>query len=174
MGLNDCFKEHEMKTWSLFFLITVAIGEKRKVPVKLDCFHAIQRYTSTLPRKNVTTQLKILRNQMIRFLSQLFVTVQIQGISDRKQHLIHRSARRILMNIDNFLRQCGNIQTNGTQVFPELSRNALEKLLVHVRLRCLLFIPVSGGTSRNECLHKVLNKTLRNRKIGRNVGKVFL
>ena len=49
---------------------------------------------------------------------------------------------------------------------PELSRKAIEKLLVHVRLGCLSFIPVSGGTSRNERLHKVLNKTLRMQKIG--------
>ena len=37
---------------------------------------------------------------------------------------------------------------------PELSRKVIEKLLVHVRLGCLSFTPVSGGPSRNECRDK--------------------
>ena len=43
---------------------------------------------------------------------------------------------------------------------PELSRKVIEKLLVHVRLGCLSFIPVSGGTSRNECPHKIFESSV--------------
>ena len=118
-----------MKSWSLFFSITVAIGEKtiesifRKVPVKLDCFHAIQRLVSTLPRKNVTAQLKILRNQIIFSFK---LVIRDSTDTRKKRQKTTPSPQIIEKSIDNFLRQWGNIQTNGTQVLPELSRKAIE------------------------------------------------
>ena len=156
-----------MNTWSLFFSITDWRKKIKsifgKVPVKLDCFHAIQCFVSTLHRKNVTAQLKILRKQMIRSFKLVICDSTDTG---KKRQKTTPSPQIIEKNIDNFLRQWGNIQTNGIQVLPELSRKAIEKLLVHVRLGYLSFIPVSSGTSRNECFHKVLNKTLRKQKIG--------
>ena len=156
-----------MNTWSLFFSITDWRKKIKsifgKVPVKLDCFHAIQCFVSTLHRKNVTAQLKILRKQMIRSFK---LVIRDSTDTGKKQQKTTPSPQIIEKNIDNFLQQWGNIQTNGIQVLPELSRKAIEKLLVHVRLGYLSFIPVSGGTSRNECFHKVLNKTLRKQKIG--------
>ena len=58
------------------------------------------------------------------------------------------------------------MQTNVTQVLPELSRKAIEKILTNVGLGCQSFVLVSGRTSRHEYLDKVLNKTLRKQKIG--------
>ena len=126
-----------METWSLFLLITVAIGEKKiesifgKVPVKLNCVHAIQRFMSTLPRKNVTAQLKILRNQMIRSFK---IVIRNSTDTGKKRQKTTPNPQIIEKNIDNFLRQWGNIQTNGIQVLPELSSKAIEELLVHLRL----------------------------------------
>ena len=99
--------------------------------MKLDCFHAIQRFMSTLPRKNVTAQLKILRNQMIRSFK---IVIRDSTDTGKKRQKTTPNRQIIEKNIDNFLRQWGNVQTNGTQVLPELSRKAIEELLVHVRL----------------------------------------
>ena len=40
------------------------------------------------------------------------------------------------------------------------------KLLIHVEKGCLSDIPPSGGTSRNEGIHRILNKTLKKSRIG--------
>ena len=58
-------------------------------------------------------------------------------------------------NIDNFLQQWENIQTNGIQVLPELSSKVMEKLLLNVLLGSLSFIPVSDENSRDEFPHKI-------------------
>ena len=63
MSVNDCYKEHKNENLEFVFLdtaTTATTGEKRiesvfgKVPFKLDWFHAIQRFVSTLARKSVT------------------------------------------------------------------------------------------------------------------------
>lgn len=76
------------------------------------------------------------------------------------------SASGIEKNIDNFLIQWKSVEYEGTKVIPPSAINEIEKLLVHVRKGCLSDIPPSGGTSRNEGIHKVLNKTLRKSRIG--------
>ena len=47
----------------------------------------------------------------------------------KKRQKTTPSPQIIEKNIDNFLRQRGHIQTNVTQVLPELSRKAIEKSL---------------------------------------------
>ena len=42
----------------------------------------------------------------------------------------------------------------------------VDKLLLHVRKGCLSHIPPTGGTSQNEGIHRVLNKTLKKSQIG--------
>ena len=177
MGLNDHFKDHKNENLESVFLDNCCHWKKKvesilgKVPKKLDCFDAIQRFVSTLPRKNVTAQLKILRNQMIRSFK---LVIRDSTDTGKKRQKTTPNPQIIEKNIDNFLRQWGNIQTNEIQVLPKLSCKAIENLLVHMRLRYLSFIPVPGGTSRNECLNKVLNKTLRKQKIGVQVAVALL
>ena len=164
MGLNDRFKGHKNENLESVFLDNCYHRGKKiesifgKVPVKLDCFHAIQHFVSTLPRENVTAQLKILRNQMIRSFKLVICDSTDTG---KKRQKSTPTPQIIEENIDNFLRQWGDIQKNGIQVLPELSCKVIEKLFVYVHLGCLSFISVSGGTSRNECVHKILSKTLR-------------
>ena len=61
--------------------------------------------------------------------------------------------------MNNFYRQ-------WKSVIPDCAIKEIHKLLVHVRKGCLSGILPSGGTSRNEGIHKVLNKTLRKSRIG--------
>ena len=108
IGLNDRFKEHKNENLESVFLDNCCHWRKKiesifgKVPVKLDCFHAIQRFVSTLPRKNVTAQLKILRNQMVRSFK-----LVISDCTDtkKKRQKTAPSPQIIEKNIGNFLRQ---------------------------------------------------------------------
>ena len=87
----------------------------------------------------------------------------ISGTTDteKKQQKQTPSPFIIEKNIDNFLQQKGNIQTNGTQVLPKLSSKVIEKFLLNVPLGSLSFIPVSGENSRDEFPHKMFNVTLK-------------
>ena len=58
----------------------------------------------------------------------------------------------------------GKYQTDGTQVFPELSSKVIEKLLLNVPLGSLSFIPVSGQTIRDEFPHKIFKHFPRKAK----------
>ena len=81
----------------------------------------------------------------------------IRGTTDteKKQQKQTPSPLNIEKNIDNFLQQRGNIQTNGTQFLAEFSSKVIEKLLLNVPLGPLSFIPVSSETSRDEFPHKI-------------------
>ena len=81
----------------------------------------------------------------------------IRGTTDTEQKQQKQTPSPFIIekNIDNFLQQWGNIQTNGTQVLPELSSKVIEKLLLNVPLGSLSFIPVSGENSRDEFPHKI-------------------
>ena len=73
----------------------------------------------------------------------------IRGTTDTEKKRQKQTPSPLIIekNIDNFLQQWGNIQTNGTQVLPEFSSKVIEKLLFKVPLASLSFIPVSGETS---------------------------
>jgi len=49
---------------------------------------------------------------------------------------------------------------------PQRAIDEVNKLLNHVRKGCLSEIPTSGGTNRNEGLHRFLNKTLKKSRLG--------
>ena len=52
------------------------------------------------------------------------------------------------------------------QLVPRCALDEIDKLLLHVRKGCLFNIPPTGGTSRNEGIHRVLNKSLKKSRIG--------
>ena len=105
----------------------------------------------------------------------------IRGTTDteKKQKKQTPSSLIIEKNIDNFLQQWGNIQTNGTEVLPELSSKVIEKLLLNVPFGSLSFIPVSGETSRDEFPYKMFKhypEKVKNRSAGscwRQLGRLF-
>ena len=81
----------------------------------------------------------------------------IRGTTDteKKQQKQTPSLFIIEKNIDNFLQQWENIQTNGIQVLSELSSKVIEKLLLNVPLGPLSFIPVSDENCLDEFPHKI-------------------
>ena len=52
------------------------------------------------------------------------------------------------------------------QLVPQCTLDEIDELLLHVRKGCLSHIPPTGGTSRNEGIHRVLNKSLKKSRIG--------
>jgi len=80
----------------------------------------------------------------------------------------------ILKNIENFLLQWNKIEVNSTQLLPPAAIKEIEKLKIHVTKGCLSYIPPSGGTNRNEVLHKTLNKSLRRSRIGLELAIALL
>ena len=72
----------------------------------------------------------------------------------------------IKLNIANFLHQWKDVEHNGTKLIPQCAVEEVNKLLIHVEKGCLSDIPPSGGTSRNEGIHRILNKTLKKSRIG--------
>ena len=133
------------------------------VAVKLDPFHAIQRVVAKIPKKGGSGPLQKLRTQMLHDFKLILRDPTDRGMKRSKPT---PSASSIEKNIDNFLLQWKSVEYEGTKVVPQSAINEIEKLLVHVRKGCLSDIPPSGGTSRNEGIHKVLNKTLRKSRIG--------
>ena len=133
------------------------------VSIKLDPFHAIQRVVTKIPKKGGSGPLQKLRTQMLHDFKLILRDPTDRGMKRSKPT---PSASIIEKNIDNFLIQWKSVEYEGTKVIPQSAINEIEKLLVHVRKGCLSDIPPSGGTSRNEGIHKVLNKTLRKSRIG--------
>ena len=133
------------------------------VSIKLDPFHAIQRVVTKIPKKGGRGPLQKLRTQMQHDFKLILRDPTDRGMKRSKPT---PSASVIEKNIDNFLIQWKSVEYEGTKVLPQSAITEIDKLLLHVRKGCLSDIPPSGGTSRNEGIHRVLNKTLKKSRLG--------
>ena len=133
------------------------------VSVKLDPFHAIQRVTSKIPKKRGNSPFERLRAQMVRDFKLI-----LRHPSDIGKQRTKPTPSELVIekNIQNFLTQWKSVEYEGANLLPQCAIHEIDKLLVHVRKGCLSDIALSGGTSRNEGIHRVLNKTLKKSRIG--------
>ena len=67
-------------------------------------------------------------------------------------------------NIKTLLEQWKDVDYEGMQLVPQCAPDEIDKLLLHVTKGYLSHIPPTGGTSRNEGLHRVLIKSLKKTK----------
>ncbi|XP_067025755.1 uncharacterized protein [Acropora muricata] len=133
------------------------------VCVKLDPFHAIQRVTSKISKKRGNSPFQRLRAQMV----QDFKLILRQPSHIGKQRTKPTpSALVIEQTIQNFLTKWKSVTYDSANILPQCAIDEIDKLLVHVQKGCLSDIGLSGGTSRNEGIHRVLNKTLKKSRIG--------
>jgi len=132
--------------------------------VKLDPFHAMQRFTSKIPKKGIKgSPIRRLRSPIVTD----FKLVIRDPIDHGKKRAMPTPSREIIKtNIVKFLNQWKDVEYNGTKLIPQGALDEVNKLLIHVEKGCLSDIPPSGGTSRNEGLHRVLNKTLKKSRVG--------
>ena len=142
------------------------------IAVKLDPFHAIQRVIKKIPKKKGCTEtVTQLQRQMILSLKKIFREPADKG---EQRTMDTPSPEIILKNIDNFMRQWKTVEVNSIPFLPSSAVHEIEKLKGHVTKGCLSGIPPSGGTNRNEALHRTLNKSLKRSRIGLELALAFL
>ena len=142
------------------------------IAVKLDPFHAIQRVIKKIPKKKGCTEtITQLRRQMILSLKKIFREPADKG---EQRTMDTPPPEIILKNIDNFMRQWKTVEFNSIPLLPSSAVHEIEKLKGHVTKGCLSGIPPSGGTNRNEALHRTLNKSLKRSRIGLELALAFL
>lgn len=66
------------------------------------------------------------------------------------------------------------MEHDSVPLLPASAIREIEKLKEHVLKGCLSDMPPSGGTHRNEALHKTLNKSLKRSRIGLELALAFL
>ncbi|KAJ7353725.1 hypothetical protein OS493_032595 [Desmophyllum pertusum] len=139
--------------------------------VQLDPFHGIQRFTSKIPRKGSKgSALRRLRYQVISDFKLVIREPTDQGKTRTKPTPCKDTIEN---NIKTFLKQWKDVEYEGTRLVPQSAIDEVDKLLVHVRKGCLSNIPPSGGTSRNEGIHRVLNKTLKKSRIETDADSAY-
>ena len=132
--------------------------------VKLDPFHAIQRVTKEIPkRKGTTERMRLLRREM---LNSLRLIIRKPGDNGEERTEATASPQVIEQNIESFQFQWKTVTCDGKPLLPDTAVKGLDNLMAHVKNGCLSDIPQSFGTSRNEGIHKQLNKTFRGKKLG--------
>ncbi len=119
-----------------------------QLEVKLDLFHAVRRFTTTLKKSNPS------RNQLILDFKLVFRSRADIGHS-RLQST--PSASTIEMNLDAFISRWENVEINGCRALQRNSLVALQNLRTHIKLGCLSSIPAYAGTNHNERLHRHIN-----------------
>ena len=129
-----------------------------EVPVKLDLFHAVQRIVKKIPKKKKLS--KEIANDIGLIFRQRNDLGQMRRLNTAKPS-------EILENFSNFEKKWEHpTYKNGTKVLSKDVKKEIKKLKVHVKKGCLSDIPPSCGTSKNERLHKDLNKIIRCNRLG--------
>ena len=118
------------------------------VIVKLDLFHAVQRVTRVMSKKHA------LFHTCMQDLRMIF-----REPTDiwEKRTMKTPSSVQIESNLNNFLTKWKLAEVNGQYVLNEKVIVQLQSLRMHAKRGCLSDIVVSGGTGRNEALHRHVN-----------------
>ena len=114
------------------------------VPVKLDIFHACQRFVRTLPKAFS------LRKKLA---SEFGLIFRRNGDFGEKRSMNTPCTEEIESNLAMFLKKWEN-------ELSEMTLDSLRKLKNHIRKGCCSNIPPGAGTQKNERLHKFLKRSL--------------
>ena len=114
--------------------------------VLLDLFHAMQRISKTLSKKN---------EHYLSCLTDL--SMVFRSIGDNADHRMMQtpSPHIIRKNLKAWVDKWSTL--GGNTLISNAVINAVDNLLVHVDKGCLSGIPPGCGTNRNENLHKQMN-----------------
>ena len=142
------------------------------IAIKLDVFHAIQRVIKKVPRKKGCSE--IMRQLRRKMICSLCYVIRDPADVGKQRTMPTPLPEVILNNFNMFESQWGKVEVDSIPLLTSSAIKEIEKLKVHVRKGCLSGIPPSGGTNRNEALHKTLNKTVRRSRIGLELALAFL
>jgi len=131
-------------------------GIFHNVQVKLDLFHAVQRFQRTL-----SSDIR-LRSGICREYGLVFRRADDLGEKRLKET---PDKETILRNLESFEKKWMSKKINGKSVINSEGKNAIQLLKVHINRGCLSGIPAHASTSGNERLHRRLNYAIRTNRI---------
>lgn len=134
-----------------------------RVLIKLDLFHAIKRILEKIPRKGVTSELREVRQVMIKDLRLCFRDEKDLGQTRKKPT---PPSDKMEKNLQDFLTKWSSELLDDMKVLPDKAVTEISKVVKHVKLGCLSGIPPGIGTNRNENIQKRLRKWLKKDRIG--------
>jgi hypothetical protein len=128
-----------------------------EVPIKLDLFHTVQHFTSSIPKRK-QYHAEISRNYSLVFRSS--TDLGVARLANTPESSV------LLQNMDKFEKKWKEVKySTGEAVLNTNAMKEIENIKVHVRKGCLSGIPPGCGTNRNERLNRHLNQFLLNNKI---------
>ena len=134
------------------------LGEE--IVVKLDVFHAIQRVTKTMSKKN---------NRFQKCMDDLRLVFRQNGDSEHTRKCNTPSPDEINQKMEAFVAKWKNIKSSNTDnrlLFSSETIHAIDCLKRHITRGCLSDIPPHSGTNRNEKFHSFINSKLHRSRIG--------
>jgi hypothetical protein len=135
------------------------------VPVKLDLFHAVQRVVREVP-KRITVSRDIANDFGVVF-------------REKNDHGTRREQptpkpKVILKNLEHFIEKWRDVKNDrdGSNILNTKAMHEIENLKKHIIKGCLSDIDVGCGTSRDERLHRDMNKIVSSTSIGAELAYV--
>lgn len=131
--------------------------EDENLNVKLDLFHAINRFLITVPKRLQG------RKKIAREYRNVFRAIGDYGKTRKRDT---PSPEILLRNLERFERKWKGFRQNKRLVLNKKSLRALQNIKIHMKEGCLSHIPPGCGTNRNERLHRKLKKIAGRSKLG--------
>lgn len=118
------------------------------VPVKLDLFHAVQRVTNVIPKRNEFSK---------TFCKEFSLVFRQDGDLGDDRKLKTPEPPIICKNLDTFCERWKTVL--ASEIFESLS-SEIQNLRRHIANGCLSGIEPGAGTAGNERVHRSLNRSL--------------
>ena len=134
-----------------------AFFNDQHLQVKLDLFHAINRFLVTIPKRWSW------RKAIARQYRNVFRAAGDYGKTRKRET---PSSETLLQNIKIFERKWKGMRSGRKLVLNKKSLRAIENIKIHIKEGCLSDIPTGCGTNKNERLHRKLRKIAGRSKLG--------
>ena len=126
-------------------------------PIKLDLFHAVQRFVKTISKRNPY------HRAVSRDYGLIFRDPKDLG---ERRTMPTPEPSVILHNLDQFLSKWKDFTHEGKQIITAKGEKAIKNIKNHILKGCLSNIPVGCCTSVQERLHREMKKILTSHRIG--------
>ena len=128
------------------------------VQIKLDLFHAVQRFLTQLPKRS-------------RLTSEI---TKEYGLIFRPRHDLGEKRLHATPDPDTILRNIASFEhkwyaktgKDGSPIVNDNAKKAIHNIKIHIKKGCTSSIPSGYSTSRNERLHRELNSIFKANRIG--------
>ena len=130
----------------------------QETTIKLDIFHAVQRLTNTISKKN---------DQFQKCVRDLRLVFRQDGDSEYTRMCTTPSPDVMNRKMEAFLMKWRDVRSSDNKlVLNSDTISAINNLKRHITRGCLSNIPPGFGTNRNEKFHSFINSKLHRSRIG--------